>query len=161
VWANHCDHRQSLIMSNDGGVSLNAIFIDNGHLFGGPYWSRKSRSGEALCLNSKLYTEKWTSEAIEGWVAHFETRLAPILANIIQVVPRVWYSGNIGELVESLKFRLENLRAIFSEERMNSRASPNRVRVDAENAELSLYRFELPQYGTLEERTASRLAYGI
>jgi hypothetical protein len=161
VLANHCDARQSLFTTLDGGNSFQGIFIDHGHLFGGPNWDLPSKSGKALCQDLRLYSRQWTPDAIEHWISYFETKLQSILPKIPQTVPGFWYSGNISKVIDSLRFRLGILRILFSEELALVRETRKQLPVNFDNAELSLCCPELPQYGNIEKGQSSRLAYGI
>ena len=152
VWTNHCDHRQSLYTTGNGNASFLAVFIDNGHLFGGPEWNRKSRRGESLSLDKRFHSNEWSAEVVESWIARFETECSSSLFKIIQLVPRFWYSGDINRVAESLVRRLSMLRALFSEERTRKRMVFNLSHVDLTDARLSLHRFESPFYGDLKKR---------
>jgi hypothetical protein len=116
VWANHCDHRQSLFATRDSNASIRAVFIDNGHLFGGPRWKLQRRQGESLCLDKRLQRNRWSTGAVENWVSRFETKCSTSLGEIIQRVPRFWYTGDIDHVVESLIQRLSVLRILLAEE---------------------------------------------
>ena len=154
LWTNHCDHRQSLYSTGDGNASFRAVFIDNGHLFGGPEWARKSRQGESLSLDKRFDSNEWPAEMTESWIARFETECSSSLPNIIQRVPRFWYSGDINQVAESLVRRLSMLRALFSEELTRKRMIFNLSRVDVTDARMSLYRFESSFYGNLKKGPA-------
>jgi hypothetical protein len=154
VWTNHCDHRQSLYTTGDGNTSFLAVFIDNGHLFGGPEWGRKSRQGESLRLDKRFHSNGWSAEVAESWIARFETECSSSLFNIIQQIPRFWYSGDINEIAQSLVQRLSMLRALFSEEQTRKRTIFNLSHVDLTDARLSLHRFESPFYGNFKKRPA-------
>jgi sulfur relay (sulfurtransferase) DsrC/TusE family protein len=158
VWTNHCDHRQSLYTTGDGNASFLAVFIDNGHLFGGPEWTRKSRQGESLSLDKRFHSNEWSAEVAESWIARFETECASSLFKIIQLVPRFWYSGDINQVAEFLIRRLSILRAFLSEELTRKRMIFNLSHVDLTDARLSLHRFESPFPGNLKKRPALRVA---
>ena len=158
VWTNHCDHRQSLYTTGDGNASFRAVFIDNGHLFGGPEWARRSRQGESLSLDKRFHSNEWPAEMTESWIARFETECSTSLPNIIQRVPKFWYSGDINQVAESLVRRLSMLRALFSEELTRKRMIFNLSHVDLTDARLSLHRFEPPSYGNLKKGPALCLA---
>jgi hypothetical protein len=158
VWTNHCDHRQSLYTTGNGNASFLAVFIDNGHLFGGPEWSRNSRRGESLSLDKRFHSNEWPAEVAESWIARFETECSSSLFNIIQHVPRFWYSGDINQVAESLVRRLSMLRALFSEELTRKRTVFNLSHVDLTDARLSLHRFESPFYRNVKKRQTLRFA---
>jgi hypothetical protein len=154
IWTNHCDHRQSLYTTADGNASFQAVFIDNGHLFGGPEWKLRSRQGESLSLDKRFHPKEWPAEIAEGWIARFETECSSTLLNIIRQVPRLWYSGDINEVAESLARRLSTLRALFSEELRRKRMIFRLSSVDLTDARVSLHRVESSFYGKLEQRPA-------
>src|SRR5260370_33590358 len=111
VWTNHCDHRQSLYTTVDGNASFLAVFVDNGHLFGGPEWGGNRRQGESLTLDRRFHPNKLPAEVVEGWIARFETECCSSLAKVIQRVPRFWSRGDIDQAAEPLCRRLRRLRA--------------------------------------------------
>lgn len=116
VWANHCDHRQSLFATGDSNASIRAVFIDNGHLFGGPGWKLQRRQGESLYLDRRLQINRWSPMAVERWISRFETKGSTSLDDMIQRVPRFWYTEDIDQVVESLVQRLSILRILLAEE---------------------------------------------
>ena len=154
IWTNHCDHRQSLYTLTDGDPSFTAVFIDNGHLFGGPQWKQKSRPGESLALDRRPHSIEWQAETVESWISRFETECSSSLFDIIQHVPRFWYSGDINQVAESLIRRLSMLRALFSEELTRKRMIFNLSHVDLTDARLSLHRFESSFHGNFRTRPA-------
>jgi len=123
-------------------------------LFGGPEWNRKSRQGESLSLDKRFHANELPVEVAESWIARFETECSSSLFNIIQQVPRFWYSGDINQVAETLVRRLSMLRALFSEEQTRKRMIFNLSRVDVTDARMSLYRFESSFYGNLKKGPA-------
>jgi hypothetical protein len=115
VWANHCDTRQPLFVKPTDSRMLNAVFIDNGHLFGGPNWETKRRPGRSRCMDSRVYAN-FEDEDIEEWISHFERTLSPALQRLARTVPKIWYSGDLDALLEGLHHRQRSLRVLFSEE---------------------------------------------
>ena len=154
IWTNHCDHRQSLYITGDENASFRAVFIDNGHLFGGPEWNRKSRRCESLSLDKRFHLNQWSAEVAESWIARFETQCSSSLLNIIRQVPRFWYSGDINQIAESLVRRLSVLRAILSEDLTRKRMIFNLSHVDLTDARVSLHCFESSFYGNVPKRAA-------
>lgn len=161
VWTNHCDHRQTLFVTSEGNASFRAIFIDNGHLFGGPEWKLIGRRGESLSLDRRFHMSGWSAEAIDTWIRRFEAnRLSPLF-DVAQLIPRIWYSGDISRVIGSLAERLRTLRARFAEELTQEHIPSRLSRVDRRDAKLSLHRLELPFYGNFREGPASCLTTGI
>ncbi|HZY61875.1 MAG TPA: HipA family kinase [Edaphobacter sp.] len=121
VWANHHDHRQAVYVSRFEDRIINAHFIDNGHLFGGPYWGIEEKYGTAMCLDRNLYTTPWDDKAINEWISRFEISISQHLYRIVKRVPQDWYKGDIGGIAEFLEFRLWNLRELFQRELRHNR----------------------------------------
>jgi hypothetical protein len=110
--ANHHDHRQCVyrrIMMNE---PFEAVFIDNGHLFGGPSWSDDCE--RSVRLWSRLTQERRGTESstMERYLTLFETRIPQLLLDAVAVVPPEWYKGDIYALCARLLQRLQRLRGI-------------------------------------------------
>jgi hypothetical protein len=116
VWMNHCDHRQSIFTTGDANASFRAVFIDNGHLCGGPEWKRVSRQGESLSLDSRFRATGFSGQAVEAWISRFESLGSTSIFDVIPRIPKFWYSGDINKVVDSLIHRLSLLRTLLSEE---------------------------------------------
>jgi hypothetical protein len=157
VWTEHCDHRQPLFLTTKNSRFLKAIFVDNGHLLGGPSWKLDSRPGEALCLNPNLYTTKWTEESIEKWIFHIETRASPALQTLMQRVPRVWSSENSDDVIEKLITRLNELRSLFAQEIKSNRRIIRPSQVDLPDVQLAVRCVELSPNRGLKKRSTSRV----
>lgn len=111
VWAGSADARQAVFVEDRESGTFNAVFIDNGHLFGGPYWKFGSRPGTALCLDLAIYPDL-SSEAIEAWIARIETTIPLILPSLVKSVRSEWYKGDIASLTDTLLRRAEWLRGL-------------------------------------------------
>ena len=118
VWANHLDFRQMLFSSP--ATSLNptcCLFIDNGHLFGGPEWdirlspvrTRMSREQQWI-----LSTCNW--DLICSWIHSFQCDLPEILEDLILRLPGEWYVGDKQQLYRSLTQRLIDLPTIIEQQ---------------------------------------------
>jgi hypothetical protein len=114
LWANHHDYRQCVYRRTKREVDFEAMFIDNGHLFGGPDWSVEA--GVSLKLWSRYFHNPLVSECMvmERWLAVFEARIPRLLHEAMAVVPREWYKGDGYTLCVRLLQRLECLREIAS-----------------------------------------------
>ena len=122
VWANHCDRREVLLVRRTCDSSLDIIFIDNGHLFGGPNRILKNVPGQALCLDLRLYS-RWNDAEIEAWIVHLEATLRPALDTLHNLVPKIWLNGNLCSLLVVLRQRLAKIRLLFAEELALNRRS--------------------------------------
>jgi hypothetical protein len=153
-WTNHCDHRQSLYTTKDENASFRAVFIDNGHMFGGPEWNRRSRQGESFSLDKRFHFTEWPAEIAAGWIARFETECLSSLTNIIYQVPTFWYSGDINYVAESLIRRLSRLRALYSGELTRKPTFSNLSHVKLTDARVSLHRLKSAFHGNVQNRPA-------
>jgi hypothetical protein len=116
VWANHQDSRQAIFrVSSDN--SLDVIFIDHGHMFGGPEWNFRDSHGCSLHLEMGVYTNLWQDEQIALWISRFQFLIPEVLKTIPYSIHPEWYKGNLSELIDRLTGRLASL--------------PNLVRDDA------------------------------
>jgi hypothetical protein len=115
VWANHCDTRQPIFRRVGQSRTLKAVFIDNGHLFGGPDWAFPGRRGRSLCIDPRVYPDIKRAD-IEAWVTRLRERLAPAIDLLPKSVPTLWYTGDLEALVAVMRYRLEILRSLFLEE---------------------------------------------
>jgi hypothetical protein len=117
LWANHHDNRQCVYRRPKKTGKYEAVFIDNGHLFGGPNWSEETE------LSSKLWFYHFrTSErfAMERWLTVFEDHIPGLLHEAKDKIPIEWYSGDIKSLCAGLLQRLGSLRAIaFKSQKMS------------------------------------------
>jgi hypothetical protein len=146
VWASHCDRRQTIFTTADENASFRAVFIDNGHLFGGPEWRRVRRQGESLGLDSHFQMRRWSTEAVDAWICRFEAKRLSSLFDVIPCIPKPWFSGDIDRVIGPLADRLSTLRTLFTEELTQKQKILRLSRVDLTDAKLSLHRLELPLY---------------
>jgi hypothetical protein len=112
LWANHQDTRQCVYRRPKQTGEYEALFIDNGHLFGGPEWS------DDTALSLKLWSRYLrklpmpANLAMQRWLTVFESRIPRLLVEARHLIPPEWYRGDIHSLCARLIERLECLRAI-------------------------------------------------
>jgi len=155
IWANHCDNRQSLFLTKDENISFQAVFVDNGHLFGGPEWKQQRRYCESAHLDKRFNLNEWNEGIVEGWISRFESIDFSLVFQITQNVPRFWYGGDIERVADSLIQRLSMLRALLSEEKARRMKFFRLSQDDCLDARLSLHCFELPCHGSLRKGAGS------
>jgi hypothetical protein len=116
LWANHHDNRQRVYRRIKRKGLYEAIWIDNGHLFGGPEWS--DAEGVSLKLWNRYFHKSLISECVvmERWLTVFETRIPGLLHGAMTVIPFEWYTGDICALRARLLQRLQCLRGIANPE---------------------------------------------
>jgi hypothetical protein len=108
VWANHQDNRQAIFRRSSTNT-LEACFIDHGHMFGGPEWNFECNLGSALHLEMAVYTDLWQDEQVASWISRFQTIIPEVLTSIVPLMASEWYSGDLNELLSSLTDRLLRL----------------------------------------------------
>jgi hypothetical protein len=109
LWANHRDLRQCVYRRPKQTGDYEAVFIDNGHLFGGPAWS------DETALSPKAWSGHIRMSgpfATERWLTLFEDRIPGLLREARLNIPSEWHSGDINSLCTGLLQRLKSLRAI-------------------------------------------------
>jgi hypothetical protein len=112
VWANHLDHRQALLTRETDSQQRRAVFIDNGHLFGGPQWTTRYRPGVALHMERTVYADLWRKPEVEERISHFRTEIPAALHKGVLGLPNEWCPGDIGRLTEWLIDRLNCLEEL-------------------------------------------------
>jgi hypothetical protein len=115
-WACHQDKRQYLLRRRPGRRCLETVFIDNGHLFGGPQW-RTSASYQPLPRHIAGANIS-VSTIVEKWAKRMEYRVPRLLEQAIEMVPRSWYVGDIRSLYSCLLARLAEMRSCVLSERI-------------------------------------------
>jgi hypothetical protein len=110
LWANHHDDRQCVYRRPKERGGYEAVFIDNGHLFGGPSWL--DDGWQSLRLWSRYAHKPLLSERLvtEHWLKLFEARIPKLLHEAVALVPPEWYNGDIYALCARLLQRVECLR---------------------------------------------------
>jgi hypothetical protein len=109
VWAMHADRRQALYLTQ--GSALTTVFIDNGHLFGGPNWNysnfrRRSTTGRIMPHNS-------TSEKdIERSITRMQSVLPRAIDLSLTLIPKRWVTGDVAALRNTLHERLGRLETL-------------------------------------------------
>jgi hypothetical protein len=156
IWANHQDQRQCIYRQNRQDGRNVVFFVDNGHLFGGPEWkglAEKCRSQFLPRFPLAINEEN----AAELWISHMRIQGPHLLHEGVQLIPREWYKGDIGELVRVLLARLTNLSNLVENELRKAKDVVQRpIRTDAEISLLYCHR-TLPD-GDLHRRRALGLA---
>jgi hypothetical protein len=113
LWANHHDHRQCVYRRGIETTKLfEAVFIDNGHLFGGPSWSHDCERSVRLWSHFIQKRRGTDSSIMQSYLTLFETRIPQLLHDAVAVIPSEWYHGDIWALCTRLLERLAGLRCI-------------------------------------------------
>ncbi|HEX4036620.1 MAG TPA: HipA family kinase [Acidobacteriaceae bacterium] len=99
LWTNQCDRRQCLFVAQPGDQSLQAVFIDNDHLFGGDFGDEKTCARRAMLRNLQWYRAIWTDPLIALWMDRITSIDRTALDAIFRIVPSAW--ANQADLVNA------------------------------------------------------------
>ena len=109
VWAGSTDVRQAIYEQDHQTSGLRAKFIDQGHAFGGPFWTFDGPPGAAFCRQSSLYEMVNQQELIEAWKLKLKLVIPTLLPSILSTVPKTWYTGDKSTLEKRLMRRLAHI----------------------------------------------------
>jgi len=113
VWAGSTDVRQAVYVEDHTRKTFKAVFIDNGHLFGGPNWDFVRRPGDSICLEKEVYADLFDPLTIESWISRIGKKVARLLPTVLRTVPAEWYKGDIMRLEDTLLARASSLGTLF------------------------------------------------
>ena len=113
LWTRHQDRRQALLLPSRGSFSFDVVFIDNGHLFGGPDWTCRETFYLYRNLPLRLYDPSWSNRDVSSWTEIFRKEVPRVLPSVVPLVPKHWYSGDIASLISSLDMRLQHIGSLF------------------------------------------------
>ena len=110
-WAEHTDNRQALFLSNTHDQSLNAFFIDHGHMFGRST-KRKSVSYNACRYLDRPIYENDGAESLEYWIQQIESQAKSIVDTALAALPESWVTKYVLEIAARLIKRASQLRPL-------------------------------------------------
>jgi len=133
VWSGSQDPRQAIYVEDHRTRTFKAVFIDQGHLFGGPYWLFDGPVGGSLCLDHTVYQGLIDASLVKDWIARLGTIVPPLLSAVVKAVPLYWYNGDASELKDTLLRRIQRLGDLVEQELDTVKAlKPNRYALYAE-----------------------------
>ncbi len=140
VWTKHTDCRQALFLKHLESKTFQAVFIDHGHLFGGPSWSMEASIGAGMYLDATVYDPPFPRADVEAWISRFQTKAPPCLETVREKMPPEWYNfNNIEALIASLCLRLGKLPELFEFEVNNNPRLKASKQANANETDLSLH----------------------
>jgi hypothetical protein len=119
VWANHTDNRQSVFVRNPITQQLTAVFVNNGHMFGGPSGQDAYRRGAAMYLDRRVYEGLDINGTVDRWLQRVRGIDESVLLQLAKSIPSAWMSGRyLEEFVAQLQIRKEALEQLLRQETM-------------------------------------------
>lgn len=116
IWAQSTKARQVAFLERGSSHIFDALFIDQGYLFGGPHWSVRPRPGKSLCLENSFYGNSFNNKLAHHWFSRISTATPSIIAPTIKSIPRDWYKGDIAALKNTLLGRIHRVEDLFWQE---------------------------------------------
>ncbi len=109
VWFEHVDSRQALFLQKEGEHSLAAVFIDHGHLLGGPEGGESMRLRACFHLDMRIYNELDVVSNMEYWLDRFRRNGDVYIANAVTCIPKEWIKPNYLRKIDRLLSNLTRL----------------------------------------------------
>lgn len=113
LWAMHTDARQALYYESEGRLKM--LFIDHGHIFGGPNWADRQYFIDGRMLQKFAAQDFFQHDAANRWITKMQRVLPSALETAIKDIPTNWYSGDIDALQRTFLKRLSNLFLVASD----------------------------------------------
>ena len=110
VWAEHIDARQALFLQEPGTELLSAIFIDHGHMFGGPNGAQTVRVRPCLHPNLQAYLADSLTDRLQPWIDRIEKLETADAQQIYNALPAEWRSNEAKRTISVLFERACNVR---------------------------------------------------
>lgn len=114
IWANHLDRRQCLYLRDGDRNDIQAVFLDNGMLFGGNAWHMSDPSSQTQYRKRDAENVLWATASVNTWIERFRDVIPGALAHSLKLVPPEWCAGDLGSLEQTLMWRLSSLEQIVS-----------------------------------------------
>lgn len=92
LWANNCDRRQAVFLSQD--QSLHAYFIDNDFMFGGKFGNDITCPRRAMVHDLAVYEGLWNEDSMQQWLRKFDEFNENAIRRILASVPEEWADSN-------------------------------------------------------------------
>jgi hypothetical protein len=117
LWANHTDSRKSLFMRRGISTETSAVFVDNGHMFGGPWGKDDYRRGAALFLDSRIYEGLEMKSAFTSWFEKVDSVDEDVVRALAASIPGEWVpNGYVQQVIVQLQSRKRQLELSLFEE---------------------------------------------
>lgn len=110
VWSEHVDSRQALFLQEDGQHALSVVYIDHGHMFGGPDGAQVMRLRACFHLDMRIYASLELVDGLNYWIQRIQDGGQAIVANAVASIPEEWLSTSFDENIDRLFANLPGLR---------------------------------------------------
>ena len=106
LWANNCDRRQAVFLSNSDHSRLFASFIDNDSMFGGKFGSELTFPRRPMFYDLDLYRGIWDNKTVQHWLKIIDGINEQAIRRMVDNVPKEWAAPRLRlDIVEQLEKR--------------------------------------------------------
>lgn len=109
------DSRQAVFLEDTSGL-YDAIFIDNGHLFGGPSWTTEPHAVMLVRNGPAIFSTTHSNAIVTDWVRRLKLLFPHKIHEALRLVPDEWYQGSLTLLEGMMHSRLRNLDCLVQDE---------------------------------------------
>lgn len=112
----HADARQVIFVKQQGGPSSRAVFIDHGHMFGGPLWETDCFHRASFHPVIALYEGLSIQKDVCFWLKALSAKLPFAIDRAVKLLPSEWYTGDLILLQEWMHQRVQTLPRLIDQE---------------------------------------------
>lgn len=117
LWANHTDNRQAVFLCADSVQGLTAVFIDHGHMFGGPWGNEQRNRGASMYLDRRVYECPELEDIFEDWLGKIRSIDEAVLIELAKAIPDGWADDDyLQRVMAQLRSRRYSLGALLERE---------------------------------------------
>lgn len=109
VWSEHVDSRQALFLQDNSERFLSAVYIDHGHMFGGPDGAQVARLRACFYLDMRIYSGLGLVDGIGYWTDRIKGCGERIIVDAVSAVPEELKSTSIERNADRLLMNLPRL----------------------------------------------------
>ena len=113
IWAEHLDKRQAIFVQTDNHPLLDAVFIDQGHMFGGPDGADSAYKQPRYYLDRRVYEEEGSEGELETWIERIEKEGKTSWLATVRNLPRQWGDATVVQVGMRILNRIPQLREIL------------------------------------------------
>lgn len=118
LWANSCQPRRPIFVSNSDSSCLTAVFANNDCLFGGRFGQHKTTAAWAMLEDFRFYACLWHPQTVAKWINRISHIEDSTIDNILYSIPMEWADSQAKcEVYDQLLNRRVQLRKLIGESR--------------------------------------------
>lgn len=126
LWSGHADNRQACFVQEAGERGLRAVFLDHGHMFGGPGakvgGGGPARPEASFFLDRGIYGGLWSDSQGNEWLKKIYSIRAEAAYTFVSSIPLQWSSAPMELVVSNLLDRRQTLEQVIARVRAHFEA---------------------------------------